>query len=421
MLKPSLKTLSIAAVILIIIIVAIIGLFFPFTDQSGKTVVHAPKPKMAYKISVDTLNVIHGKVADNQSLSTLLSNHVTAGLIDKIARETRDIFDVRKIRSGNNFARIVSKDSIPRTLYFVYEINPIDFVVYDLRDSLKVYLDKKKVTRLVKTASGTITSSLWNCFVENKLDISLGLALSDVYAWTVDFYGLQKGDHFKVIYEEIYVDDKMIGIDRILASKFHSSGKDFYAYYFVQGDKGFYFDEKGQSLQRSFLKAPLKFSRISSRFSRSRMHPILRIARPHFGVDYSAPKGTPVVALGDGQINKFGFHGGYGRFISIRHNSVYTTTYAHLSGYAKGLKNGSRVHQGQVIGYVGSSGLSTGPHLDFRVYRNGSPTNPLKLESPPSKPVDSKDLQRYQEMVRKLNTQLEQPVPEEKTASPAKS
>jgi murein DD-endopeptidase MepM/ murein hydrolase activator NlpD len=136
------------------------------------------------------------------------------------------------------------------------------------------------------------------------------------------------------------------------------------------------------------------------------MHPILRIARPHFGVDYSAPRGTPVVALGDGHINKLGFHGGYGRFISIRHNSVYTSTYAHLSGYAKGLKAGSHVQQGQVIGYVGSSGLSTGAHLDFRVYRNGSPTDPLKLESPPAKPVETKDLPRFKQFVLKMKPQL---------------
>jgi len=217
---------------------------------------------------------------------------------------------------------------------------------------------------------------------------------------------LQKGDNFKVIYEEVFVDGKMVGIDKILASNFQSNGKNFHAYYFLQGGKGSYFDENGQSLQRSFLKAPLKFSRISSRFSRSRMHPILRIARPHFGVDYSAPRGAPVVALGDGTINKLRFHGGYGRFISIRHNSVYTTTYAHLSGYAKGLKTGSHVQQGQIIGYVGSSGLSTGAHLDFRVYRNGTPTDPLKLESPPARPVESKDLARFKQLVSKMDLEL---------------
>ncbi|MEI7498874.1 MAG: M23 family metallopeptidase [Bacteroidota bacterium] len=406
MLKPSLRIYSIAAIFVILSIVIFIGLFITFSVKMNKTVTPSPQPKIAYKIKLYKMDIVHGKVNDNQSLSTLLSPYISNAIIDKIARETRNIFDVRKIRTGNSYARIFTNDSIRKTLYFIYELNPIDFVVYDFRDTLRVYLDKKKVSRFVRTARGTIKSSLWNCFVENNLDVGLGIALSDVYAWTVDFYGLQSGDNFKVIYEEVFVDEKMIGIDRILASKFQSNGKDFYAYQFSQGGKGAYFDENGQSLQRSFLKAPLKFSRISSRFSRSRMHPILRIKRPHFGIDYSAPRGTPVVSLGNGRVNKVGFHGGYGRFISIHHNSVYTTTYAHLSGYAKGLKSGKNVQQGEVIGFVGSSGLSTGPHLDFRIYRNGSPTDPLKLESPPSNPVDSKDLESFKQLVTKMNLEL---------------
>jgi murein DD-endopeptidase MepM/ murein hydrolase activator NlpD len=232
------------------------------------------------------------------------------------------------------------------------------------------------------------------------------LALADVYAWTIDFYGLQKGDNFTVTYEEVYVEQKMIGIDKILASRFQHNGKDFFAYRFEQNGKGEFFDEKGQSLQRSFLKAPLKFSRISSRFSKSRMHPILRIARPHYGVDYSAPKGTPVVALGDGRVQEVTYKGGYGKFVSIRHNSVYTTTYAHLSGYARGIKAGMHVSQGQVIGYVGSTGLSTGPHLDFRVYKNGSPTDPLRMESPPAKPVEAANMNNFLKLVQKMDSTL---------------
>lgn len=406
--KPTFRLFTVIALFTVLLLIAVTGVVLYYQRETTvKPAVTAPPLPMAYGIGLDSMDIVYGSVANNQNLSALLSAHVADGIIDRIAKGTGDIFDVRKIKAGNRYARIFAKDTSKRTLYFIYEINPIDFVVYDLRDSLKVYKDRKKVTRLVKTSTGTIKSSLWNCFVENKLDISLGLALSDVYAWTVDFYGLQKGDNFKVIYDEVFVDGKMVGIDRILASTFQTNGKIFRAYHFEQQGKGAYFDENGQSLQRSFLKAPLTFSRISSRFSRSRMHPILRIARPHYGVDYSAPRGTPVVALGDGNVNQAGFHGGYGRFISIHHNSVYTTTYAHLSGYAKGLKPGVHVQQGQVIGYVGSSGLSTGPHLDFRVYRNGSPTDPLKLESPPSKPVEAKDLVRFKQLVAKMNVELD--------------
>ncbi|MEI7895588.1 MAG: peptidoglycan DD-metalloendopeptidase family protein [bacterium] len=406
--KLSLRTYSVITLIVVLVIIAVIGVLLNYHRVAPPKAIASPPPPpvLAYGIRLDSMDIVYGTVGNNQNLSLMLSGYIPGATIERIANETREIFDVRKIKAGNRYARIVSKDSAKLTKYVVYEINPIDFVVYDVSDSLKAYKDKKKVSRLVKTSTGTITSSLWNCFVENKLDINLGMALSDVYAWTVDFYGLQKGDNFKVIYEEVYVDNKLIGIDRILASRFHSNGRDYYAYNFEQQGRNEYFDENGQSLQRSFLKAPLKFSRISSRFSRSRMHPILRIARPHFGVDYSAPRGTPVVALGDGHVNEVGFHGGYGRFISIRHNSVYTTTYAHLSGYAKGLKAGSNVRQGEVVGYVGSSGLSTGPHLDFRVYRNGSPTDPLKLVSPPSKPVDEKDRTRFAQAVTKMNVEL---------------
>ena len=407
MLKISFRTYSLIALFVVLFITVVIGvLIYSHREVPVKPVTPPAAQLMAYGIRLDSMEIVRGSVANNQNLSSILGAYVADGIIDRIARSTSDIFDVRKIKAGNTYARIVSKDSSRQTLYFIYEINPIDFVVYDLRDSLKVYRDKKKVTRLIKTSTGTITSSLWNCFVENKLDVHLGLALSDVYAWTVDFYGLQKGDNFKVIYEEVFVEDRMIGIDRILASKFQTNGKDFYAYHFEQQGKGAYFDENGQSLQRSFLKAPLKFSHISSHFSGARMHPILRIVRPHFGVDYAAPRGTPVVALGAGHVNELGFHGGYGRFISIRHNSVFTTTYAHLSGYAKGLKAGSNVSQGEVIGYVGSSGLATGPHLDFRVYRNGTPVDPLRVESPPSKPVDAQDMVKFKQLVARMNLEL---------------
>lgn len=403
----SLRRKSLIAVgIILFIIAAIFGI-----SHFRKTDTPAPPPppppvSVAYHIPLHGLEVTYGTVKANESLSTILSGHVTPALIDRIAKTTRETFDVRKIKTGNRIAWIVTSDSIKQTRYFIYEINPIDFVVYDFTDSVRVYTDKKKITYTIKSDSGTITSSLWNCFVENNLDVGLALALSDVYAWTIDFYGLQKGDNFTVVYEELSVEEKIIGVDKILAARFNHNGKDFFAYHFDQHGKGDFFDENGQSLQRAFLKAPLKFSRISSRFSKSRMHPILRISRPHFGVDYSAPKGTPVVALGNGRVLEVRYKGGYGKFISIRHNSVYTTTYAHLSGYAKGIRPGANVTQGQVIGYVGSTGLSTGPHLDFRVYKNGTPTDPLRLESPPARPVEPAGMDKFRKLVLKMDSSL---------------
>jgi len=400
--------------ILIIGIVAsiiIVGIFWLILYDQKETPSEVVNPARiltyAYNIHIDSLDITYGVVKANQNLSTILSSHISGNLIDKIARKTTDIFDIRKIHSGQRYAFLTSKDSLKRLNYFVYEINPIDFVVYDLRDSLRVYRDKKKVEREIRKGIGTISTSLWNTMEASRLEVDLILAMADVYAWTVDFYGLQKGDEFKVIYEQILVDSIPVSSDHIIAAFFRSNGKDFYAFYFDQNNDKGYFDDKGQSLRRSFLKAPLHFSRISSRYSRSRMHPILRISRPHYGVDYSAPKGTPVVALGDGRISEAGWKGGYGRHISIRHNSVYTTSYAHLSGYAKGIKAGTSVRQGDVIGYVGSSGLSTGSHLDFRVYRNGSPVDPLKIESPPTDPVAPEKMEQFKKIVAEYKVRLD--------------
>jgi len=406
-LKPQLRII-LPAMSAFLIILVISGVYIYKLRSVAK-----PVPKIAlhinhvYNLKPDSLIVAYGKVGNNQNLSDLLSGYVSAGLIDKIAKGISDVFDVRKIHSGNTFARIVSRDSSHRMLYFIYEINSIDFVVYDFRDSLRVFRDKKKVSVVVKTAGGSIKGSLWKTFEDRELNINLALELSEVFAWTVDFYGLQNGDSFKVIYEEIYVDGRMVGIDRIISAWFHTGAKDYYAFLWEDKGRKAYFDENGQSLQRSFLKAPLRFSRISSHFSSSRMHPILRITRPHYGVDYAAPSGTPVEALGEGRVTEAGWKGGYGRFISIRHNSVYTTTYAHLSAYAKNLKTGSHVAQGEVIGFVGSSGLATGPHLDFRVYRNGSPVDPLRMESPPSEPVPAAFMPQFKLLVSRWKPQLD--------------
>jgi len=403
--KQSWLRLVFPVIILILIIVGFI--------ISKTTSVDPEEPEQtslstfAYHLNLDTLDIEYGEVKKDQNLSEILAPLVSMQTIDRISKTTRQIFDVRKIRQGNRYAVISARDSLKRTLFFIYEITATDFVVYDFRDSLHVYRDEKVVTKTVKSAAGTITSSLWNAFVDNGLDINLALKMSDVYAWTIDFYGLQKGDNFLVIYEELIIDTIPVGIGNILASKFKSSGHAFYAFYFEQDSIGTYFDEQGESLQRTFLKAPLRFSRISSRFSNARKHPVLKIYRPHFGIDYAAPRGTPVVALGDGKVLEAGWNGGFGRYIKIRHNSVYSSGYGHLSGYAKGISAGKFVKQGDVIGYVGSSGLSTGPHLDFRVYKNNSPVDPLKMESPPAEPVDTANLGTYKTLIQNMMTKLD--------------
>lgn len=231
--------------------------------------------------------------------------------------------------------------------------------------------------------------------IDNDLHPMLAIELSEIYAWSIDFFGLQKGDSFKVIYEEEYIDTISNGIKHILAASFSHAGSEIYAIPLIQDGEESYYDLEGNSLRKAFLKAPLRFSRISSRYSNSRLHPILRIRRPHHGVDYAAPAGTPVHAIGDGRVIMREYQGGAGRIVKIRHNSVYTTAYMHLRAYGKGITVGKYVKQGDIIGYVGSTGLSTGPHLDFRFYKNGHAVDPLKVKAPPVLPVSEDNIEKF--------------------------
>jgi murein DD-endopeptidase MepM/ murein hydrolase activator NlpD len=250
----------------------------------------------------------------------------------------------------------------------------------------------------MKYSSGTIETSLWDAMIVGNLHPTLVNKMSEIFAWTVDFFGLQKGDNFKVIYEELSIDGKSLGAGRIYGAQFGWNGSVIVAIPFIQDSTESFFDVEGNSLRKAFLKAPLQFSRISSRFSASRMHPILRIRRAHFGVDYAAAVGTPVRAIGDGRVTYARTESGSGRIVRIQHNSVYATAYMHLSRFGEGISSGVSVKQSQIIGYVGSSGLSTGPHLDFRFYKNGSPVDPLKVESPPVEPISEANREKFEKI-----------------------
>jgi murein DD-endopeptidase MepM/ murein hydrolase activator NlpD len=363
---------------------------------------------VVYGIVIDSLLVIKDKVRKNQFLSDILSSYrVDYPTIDLLTRKSLLVFDVRKIRAGNNYTALCSNDSVRQLKYLIYEDSPSSYVVFDLNDSIHVHTGEKEIKATIKTASGVIRSSLWDAMVECNTDPELALELSDVYAWTIDFFGIQKGDYFKVIYEELSVEDKFIGFGRIHSAIFNNEGRDYFAFYFVQEDQGDYFDDKGQSLRRTFLKAPLHFKRISSHYSHSRMHPILKVRRPHLGVDYAADYGTPVQTVGDGTVVSAGRDGAAGNMVKIRHNGTYTTAYLHLSKFGPGIRKGAHVRQGDVVGYVGSSGRSTGPHLDFRFYQNGSPVDPLKVQSPPAEPVKASYLSEYWKTVAEYKTKLD--------------
>ncbi len=346
-----------------------------------------------YGISTDTLNIEKKYINDGQNLSDILFEHgIDYQTIDQISLISRNIYDVRKMRAGNPYFILSMDDSLQNPKYLVYERNPIEFVVFSLTDSFNVYLQSKHTTVDTVHTTGVINGSLWVTVLENDDDPNLAIKLSEIYAWTIDFFGLYQNDNYKIVYEKMYADTQFVGIRNIIAASFNHINTDHSAFYFEQDNVGDYFDEEGGSLRRTFLKAPLRFSRISSRFSFNRKHPILKIRRPHLGVDYVAPIGTPVHTVGDGVVVNVGRRAQEGRMVQIKHNGTYTTQYLHLSRYATGIRSGAHVLQGQIIGYVGSSGLSTGAHLDFRFYKSGKAIDPLKIISPPVQPVDPENL-----------------------------
>lgn len=357
-----------------------------------------PAVRYEFGLPIDSFRVDTSSIRSGETLGGILNRHgANAKQIAQITTLDRSVFDVRSIRPGKEYYCLYQKDSLGTDVlhYFVYKENVRVAHVIHLHDSLHVERCEKPVRTQERHAEVVINSSLWAAMTNNDLPVELALELSDIYAWTIDFFGLQKGDSIRVYFEEQFVDDARIGIGKIFACDFYHANKWQKAYWFDSSDlptppekpiRG-YFDEQGNSLRKAFLKAPLNYKRISSRFTYARRHPIFKTVRPHTGVDYAAPAGTPVVSIGDGVVIQKGYKGGGGHTVKIRHNSTYTTAYLHLSKYGKDIAVGKHVSQGQVIGYVGSTGNSTGPHLDFRVWKGGTPIDPLKMVSPPVEPI----------------------------------
>lgn len=365
-----------------------------------------PEPKYLYGICIDSLDILEGKVQKNEFLANILQKEgVSYNTVNYIDRNCRKVFDVRKIKVGNKYVFLKTRDSIPTAKYWIYEIDRTSYAVFRLTDSIAAWRGEKEVITKVEHVGVEIKSSLWNAMAEAGCDYSLILELSDIYAWTIDFFGIQPGDSCKVIFEEKYIagDTVPFGIGNVMASYFKNKGEGKYAFSFEQGGKKEYFDENGDNLRKAFLKAPLNYRRISSTFSEARLHPVHKIVRPHHGVDYAAPSGTPVQSIGDGTVVAKGWDKkGGGNYLKIKHNRTYTTTYMHLKGFAKGISQGSKVKQGQTIGYVGMTGTATGPHLDFRLQKNGTYIDPLKFKSPSAEPVKKENMEAFRHSVDTL-------------------
>ena len=354
----------------------------------------------------DSLDMRSGEVKNGQFFSTLLGG---LGLSQQeaynLTEATKEVFDVKTLRVGKQY-RAYYKDSVLK--YLVYDRDKASSIVFDCTAPYAAWVYEKPVTVEQRYADVTITSSLWVDMRAAGVSPLLIVSLSDIYAWTVDFFALQEGDRFRVLYEERMCDGEVIAVDTVRYAVFSHGGDDFPMVMFDQKDGGnMWWNEKGESMRKAFLKAPLNYSRISSGFSYARKHPVTRKVQPHTGVDYSAPAGTPVMTIGDGVVTSVKYEGAGGNTVRIRHNSVYSTAYLHLSKYAKGLKAGQRVRQGEVIGYVGSTGRSTGPHLDFRVWKNGTPINPLKMESPPAEPIKDSNKEAFAETSAKYKAQID--------------
>lgn len=364
-----------------------------------------------YGYVLNDFNVVRDTIRKGDTFGDILAaNGVSHSKIMEVATKFRDSFDVRRIVVGKPYVLLNSKDSLNKTLVFIYETNKIDYAVIDFRDSLNIYNSQKPVRYEIKEASGIINSSLSATMEEQNLSPYMTDQLANIYAWTINFFKLQAGDRFKVIYSERYIDDTIpAGLHEIKAAYFEHHGKPLYAFRFNSDDstKVFgYYDELANNLRRAFLKAPVKFSRISSRYNLNR-----RIAyygfklRPHRGTDFAAPVGTPILATADGVVTKSERRGGNGNYVKIRHNSTYETQYLHMK--ARNVKVGQHVSQGDVIGWIGMTGNTSGPHVCYRFWKHGKEVDPFKEDTPFSKPLPENLREQYFAAIMPLKEQLD--------------
>ncbi len=356
------------------------------------------KPVLLYGMEVNDLHIVEDVVKRNQRFSDLLQGyHVPARIQQQLSLLPRQTFDFRKITTNKKYTVIAEHDSLKSVRALVYEANPIDYFVFHLKDSMRVEAFHREVITLEKEVAGVIGSSLSETIEALGISHELTNRFVDIFAWQVDFQHLQKGDRFKLFYEERQVEGLPVGIGKILGVYFEHFNHPYYGVPFDQGDGLNYFDNEGKSLKKALLKYPLEFTRISSRYTLNRFHPAQKIYRPHLGTDFAAPTGTPIRTVGDGIVLEAQYKGNNGNYVKVRHNSVYTTQYLHMSKIAAGMRPGVKVRQGETIGFVGSTGLSTGPHVHYSFWQNGVQVDALKVELPPSEPITKNFIEQFEE------------------------
>lgn len=356
-----------------------------------------------YGIDASEYNVESATIDGGMTFSKLLNQkyNVNIAIVNRLIEMCKGKFDLRDIRAGQPYAAFIKEDSSATMHYLVYEKSQSEFITFAAGDSVYVDVQKKDVVSEERYAEGVIKSSLYATIESEGLSPILAIRLSDIFKYTIDFFAIQEGDSFRVLFEQQYIDTTAIGIGKIYGAEFTHKGVPYSAIRFQQGDEVGYWDVKGVNMRKNFLRAPLSFqARVSSRFG-MRIHPIKRMRRQHNGVDYAAPTGTPVLSIADGTVTKKGWdRGGGGNTLWIKHAQGLESGYLHLSRFASGLSVGSRVRQGQVVAYVGSTGGSTGPHLDFRVKQNAKYINPEKLPTVPTAPIAGANKDAFNKMMQ---------------------
>jgi len=340
------------------------------------------EPRYLYGLSLAEYQATRYTVAKDEAFGSVMDGlGIPYRRVMKLLDISKGMFNDRRWRFGDQYWVFRKLDTSSIADYFVYEATPTEYVIFHLQDSLSV----KKITRPThvseRSVSGVIESSLYETLSGKNVSPAIAVGLSEVYAWTIDFFRIQKGDRFEVIFEERYVDDTLfVGTGRILGARFVHLGQEFYSFHFEDKNSGIrdFYSEKGEGLKRMFLKAPVEFARITSRYSKNRFHPVQKRWKAHLGTDYAAPKGTPILATASGVVVSSAYTRANGNYVKIRHNGTYTTQYLHMTRRAKGMRKGIYVEQGQVIGYVGATGLATGPHVCYRFWKNGKQVDPRK-------------------------------------------
>lgn len=399
-------------------IVAAVGLGFVFltlgpsssgANSDGSAEVERSETSVdRFGISRSQYAVKEGRVERAETVSDLLATYgVDYQTVYDLLESVRPTFEAADVRAGNPY-RVYVNPWLGSPQFFVYEITPTRYIVFDLLQPERSRVETRTVRRQWETVEGTINGSLYKTLVDEGGHPLLALRLSEVFAWQIDFFRIRRGDQFRVVFERRSVDGENLQPGDVVAAYVEHLGKEYYAFRFDTGEGAEYFNREGESLRRQLLKAPLKYSRISSRFTNRRFHPVLKQYRPHHGTDYAAPRGTPVRAVGSGVVQFAGYRGPNGNYVKIRHNGTYTSGYLHLSDIASGVHPGATVDQGETIGYVGSTGRSTGPHLDYRLWKRGTAVDPYELELPPSQPVPIQYRDEFRQRMEALLPRLEE-------------